>query len=206
MTPKGGFDNDNLRTYLGRVAPTGSRTATRNTSTATSTPTGANHHPRSSVGKIAGGVLGGLAAVIVLLVIVLFCLRGRKRALASSSSNNDKPQPTTNMPLDNQRAAFTPKQPSLQDSPPPSWQPTAVNYIPQYQQRFVEDLPQQHYPMPPLPYYPPPAPPQQYEQFSPTYEMPNVRSPPNAGEGSFSNSRAFGGKRTPGAHERINEE
>lgn len=205
-TPQGGFDSDNLRTYLGRLAPTGSRTATRNISTSPPAPTEANQSQKSNVGAIAGGVVGGLAALIVLLVLILFCLRRRKRALASSPSPpEDKTQPPTNMPdlpLDNQRAAFTPKRMSVDTShgsPPPSWQPVAVNYIPQYQQRFAEDLPQQQY-------YPPPPLPQHYEQPSPTYEMPNVRSPPNAGDVGFGSGRTFGSRRTTSAHERISEE
>lgn len=217
-TPRGDFDNDNLRTYLGRVAPTGSRTATRNVSTATATPTEGKHTSKTNAGKIAGGVLGGLAALIILLLLLLFCLRRRKRALASSAhppsdyGKRQNPNSMPDLPLDNQRAIFTAKQPSLhtpRGSPPPSWQPVAVNYSPQYQQRFVEDLPQQHYPPPPMPipYYPPPALPQQYEHASPTYELPNIRSPPNASDSGYGGTnRSFQSRITLSAHERINEE
>lgn len=211
-TPVGGFDSDDLRTYLGRLAPTGLPPATRDISTSnpTSKPKSTS---KSNIGAIVGGTLGGLAALILLLLLALFCLRRRKKALASSPNHppNDKHHPSPDLPLDNQRATFTNStkhQPSIntpQDSPPPSWQPVAVNYIPQYQQRFMEDLPQQHYnpahmPPPPVLYYPPPSLPQQWEQATPTYELPNVRSPSNAGE------RGFGGRTTASAHQRINEE
>lgn len=68
-------------------------------------------------------------------------------------------------------------------------------------------------------YYPPPALPQQYETLTPTYELPNVRSPANAnavavsvssdggaGNGNGAGRAFLGHRRTASAHERINEE
>ncbi|UPX17203.1 uncharacterized protein EKO05_0007572 [Ascochyta rabiei] len=72
------WDNPDLAVYYSLKAPSVSRTATRilPSRSGTSSPQGSN---KVKVGAIAGGIVGGLAALIAILSLILFCLHRRKK-------------------------------------------------------------------------------------------------------------------------------
>lgn len=199
-TPSGGFDSEQLGVYMGRVAPTGQRTATRAIPTATSSSTSASKSGGTDVGAIVGGVIGGVAGLLIILAIVFLCFRRRKRqAQAKTAQEGPAPSqmgetstvgdPSVNggSPNPNKRdfsgaswassLGISSHGGSPESSPQPyqgHWQP-----VPMHQQMNA----QQYYPPPPQaqPFFPKPPAPQQYasDEPSPVVEMPSIRSPIN---------------------------
>lgn len=184
VTPAAGFGNNDLETYFGRRAPTGSRTATRPIPTdPTDIPP---PQPGPNVGAIAGGVLGGLAVLALLVAGSLICLRRRKRNTPDQPRSSG--QVMTNAPAhDSSMNCATHKSPTTGPSYPSSpgmslhHSPT----MPPHQQQTVWQQPQQYYPPPQQNqhYFPPPPVPQLYPSPSPVHEM-GPRSPLQAGDGA----------------------
>ncbi|XPS77663.1 hypothetical protein M3J09_009690 [Ascochyta lentis] len=86
------WDSPDLAVYYTLKAPSVSRTATRilPSRTGSSSPQGSN---KSKVGAIAGGVVGGLAALIAILCLILFCLHRRKANKRKDGQPAELPAP-----------------------------------------------------------------------------------------------------------------
>ncbi|KAF2652473.1 hypothetical protein K491DRAFT_47074 [Lophiostoma macrostomum CBS 122681] len=79
-TAPASWDNHDLGVLITRIATFSNRAATRTLPTSTGQPSGSGKS-KTNVGAIAGGVIGGLAALIAILSLILFCLHRRKKAL-----------------------------------------------------------------------------------------------------------------------------
>lgn len=184
--PPGGFDSEQLGVYMGRVAPTGQRNATRVIPTSTSKPSSGGG---TNVDAVAGGVVGGVAGLLLALAIVFLCIRRRKRR---SDPKPTHPEPEHSQIGETSTFNETPiHNANKRDFSGRSWASSlgvssysavSPEHSPQPSQTNWQPVPQQYYPPPPQaqPFFPVPPAPQQYstEEASPV-EMPSVRSPTN---------------------------
>jgi hypothetical protein len=88
------WDNNDLAVYFDRSPSfTSVRAATRTISTGTLKPTSTGSPSKTNVKAIAGGVVGGLAALIALLSLILFCLHRKKKARKNAGEKGAAPTP-----------------------------------------------------------------------------------------------------------------
>ncbi|OAG07150.1 uncharacterized protein CC84DRAFT_1204726 [Paraphaeosphaeria sporulosa] len=128
LTKPSKWDNGDLSVYFGRQATFSARSATRIVPSGTALPSETGSSKKTNVGAIAGGVVGGLAALILILSLILFCLHRRKKSLKAKEEKNHGPSP----PLPVELAATSPvhemhspgagKYMSLQQQPDPPMQ------------------------------------------------------------------------------------
>ncbi|KAK4504563.1 hypothetical protein PRZ48_005479 [Zasmidium cellare] len=199
-TPVNGFSDPDLGVYMGRLAATGQRTATRALPTSTSSPS-ATSSPGggTNVGAIVGGVIGGVAGLLIILAVVFLCLRRKRRARENPSQPAPDNSQMGDMSTGDESTAYgSPNGQNKRDFSGRSWATSlgisslggSPESSPQTQQTNWQPVPmhqqttaQQYYPPPPQaqPFYPMPPAPQQHsaEEYNPAVEMPSVRSPTN---------------------------
>jgi hypothetical protein len=81
-SPSNGWDDPRVGVYFGQQAQYSLRTPTRALPTQTATPRSTPVPPpgkKSNIGAIAGGTVGGFAALTLAIAIIFFYLRKRKR-------------------------------------------------------------------------------------------------------------------------------
>lgn len=132
MTKPSAWNNAQLGVFFTRQASFSARSATRVIPTGTGTPSD-NKSGKTNVGAIAGGVVGGLAALIIILGLILLCLHRRKKALkANPSGRNKTPSPppaelAATTPAAEMSSPGTVKYISLQQQPDPAFHPIYSN-------------------------------------------------------------------------------
>jgi hypothetical protein len=83
-------DHPDLRVYYKTTRPaSATRTATRSLPASTNAAAGGTSN-KKPIGAIAGGVVGGLAALIIVLCLILFCLHRLKKAKKEPATDVNK--------------------------------------------------------------------------------------------------------------------
>lgn len=127
VTKPATWDNPDLSIYFNRVPTFGARAATRTVPTNTANPSSTGEAKKTNVAAIAGGVVGGLAALIVILSLILFCLHRRKKALKNKEKDKTPTPPPAELaatsPIQEMPSPGNPKYMSIPSQPSPSLHP-----------------------------------------------------------------------------------
>ena len=163
--PADGWATSDLSIYFGRSYSPTSRSPTRLISpTATSSGTGTTDD-HVNVGAIAGGTVGGVAALVAVMLACYFIWK-RKRVDAVTRASQ--------VPMRDQEHSTegVRSPPSLRISLPSPWSQT---YSPHSQDGKWQPPMPQH--LQPQQFFQPPPDPQQYDDLGVMHEMPSSRTP-----------------------------
>ncbi|KAF2872482.1 hypothetical protein BDV95DRAFT_385660 [Massariosphaeria phaeospora] len=142
------WDNPDLSVYFTRVPTFSARAATR-TTIGSALPPLIGNPSKTNVGAIAGGVVGGLVALIAILSLILFCLHRRKKDRKSKSTTSSAP-PTelagTPFPIHEMSSSPPVKYMHMQQQPEPSMHPAYSGSINSHSASHDNQSPASPYP------------------------------------------------------------